>query len=85
MESLYYISMLIGVVWLILWAALPEGSRQRAEWWWPYDMADDAAPAQPARDPMGRSRNHGPAAAGQAAPHTSRRIARAAAPWRRGS
>lgn len=40
MESLYYLIMLLGIVWLCAWSIVPE--RYRSQFWWPFDMHADA-------------------------------------------
>jgi len=42
MNSLFYLAMLIGVGWLMIWVILPP--EQRGKGWWPFDMRDGEAP-----------------------------------------
>jgi len=42
MNSLFYLAMLVGVGWLMIWAILPPD--QRGKGWWPFDMRDGEAP-----------------------------------------
>lgn len=76
MNNLFYLAMLIGVGWLMIWAILPP--EHRGKGWWPFDMRDDGAqagePAEATTMPAHRGRNESrardtgqePAAAGEA-------------------
>lgn len=77
MNSLFYLAMLIGVGWLMIWAILPP--EQRGKGWWPFDMHADTNPggtAEATPPPARRGRNESrardagqePAGAGEARP-----------------
>lgn len=54
MNSLYYLAMLIGVGWLMVWSVLPPDLRGKG--WWPFDMREEAAePRKPGTEPADRA------------------------------
>ncbi|MCU0986545.1 MAG: hypothetical protein MUC89_16685 [Acetobacteraceae bacterium] len=86
MNSLFYLAMLVGVGWLMIWAILPP--EQRGKGWWPFDMRDDAASGNAAEvttptarrgrsESRARDTSQQPAAAGEA--RTARAETRASA------
>jgi hypothetical protein len=62
MNSLYYLAMLIGVGWLMVWSVLPPDLRGKG--WWPFDMRDGAEEpgkaGNQAADAVGRRRRGEP-------------------------
>jgi hypothetical protein len=42
MASIYYAAMIVGVAWLAVWAALPEGHARFG--WWPFDLRETTPP-----------------------------------------
>ena len=55
MSGLFFLAMLIAIVWLAIWAALPRPWKGGG--WWLFDMreADGGAPAEQAPTPAGRA------------------------------
>ena len=51
MSGLFFLAMLVAIVWLAVWAALPRPWQGGG--WWPFDMrdpeGDPPAPTAPAR------------------------------------
>jgi hypothetical protein len=45
MSSAFYVAMLLGVTWLMVWAALPPTIRSR--YWWPFDFREEAGDEKP--------------------------------------
>jgi hypothetical protein len=45
MSSAFYVMMLAGVTWLMVWAALPPTVRSR--YWWPFDFREEAGDETP--------------------------------------
>jgi hypothetical protein len=91
LNSLFYLVMLIGVGWLMIWAILPP--EQRAKGWWPFDMRDEAPPEaqdeaaavmRPGRmSARTRERDPGPGAAGNGqGPGREAQAPAAPASWR---
>ncbi len=76
MEAIYYLCMLIGIGWLLVWSVMPEG-RARNTWWWPFDMTDDAPAETPAETPPRRG-----APRTAATPRRQGMTAQSKAPWR---
>lgn len=44
MDALYYLSSLIGVAWLVVWAIRQEGDKKQP--WSPFDMRETDKPAK---------------------------------------
>ncbi|MEO3471567.1 hypothetical protein AAFN86_06835 [Roseomonas sp. CAU 1739] len=49
MQTLYFVLMVACVGWLLIWAALPEGSEDGL--WWPFAMKDDGLAPPTATEP----------------------------------
>jgi hypothetical protein len=45
MSSAFYVAMLAGVTWLMVWAALPPAVRSR--YWWPFDFREEPRDEKP--------------------------------------
>lgn len=54
MNTLYYLTMLLGVAWLMIWAILPP--EYRGKGWWPFDMRDGETPGRPVESASGAAR-----------------------------
>jgi hypothetical protein len=91
MNSLFYLTMLIGVGWLMIWAILPPD--QRGKGWWPFDMRDDTAPEasteqakgttrRGSASPRGHERGPGSGKTGSGTPEAEATSPAAAMSWR---
>lgn len=54
MNTAYYLTMLLGVAWVMIWAILPP--EYRGKGWWPFDMRDGEAPGSPVESASGGAR-----------------------------